>query len=94
MLTASRPFTRRDVENKERGIDTTVTECAYESPRHAIKLTVHRVHPDKAVRFRQFIRTAQRGVGAVWKECAKQIVKEMVAWVDANREAILARRPG
>jgi hypothetical protein len=51
MLTASRPFTRRDVENKERGIDTTVTECAYESPIHAIKLTVHRVHPDKAVRF-------------------------------------------
>jgi hypothetical protein len=40
------------------GLDTMVSACAYESPRsaHNIKLTVHRVQPDKTARFRELYR--------------------------------------
>jgi hypothetical protein len=38
--------------------------------------------------YRKDIRTAQRGVGGVWKECAKQIVKQLRAWMSGkNSEA-------
>jgi hypothetical protein len=58
------------------GIDTTVTGCAYESPKsvHGIKLTVHRVPPDKAARFKQFY----QGVCAR-KECVPG-VGDMAWW--------------
>jgi len=58
------------------GIDTAVTGCAYESPKsvHGIKLTVHRVPPDKAARFKQFY----QGVCAR-KECVSGL-GDMAWW--------------
>ena len=62
------------------GIDTTVTGCTYESSRsvHGIKLTVHRVAPDKAARFKQFY----QGVCAR-KECVSG-VGDMAWWYNAQ----------
>jgi hypothetical protein len=62
------------------GIDTTVTGCAYESPKsvHGIKLTVHRVPPDKAARFKQFY----QGVCAR-KECVSG-VGDMAWWYSSQ----------
>jgi hypothetical protein len=62
------------------GIDTTVTGCAYESLKsvHGIKLTVHRVPPDKAARFKQFY----QGVCAR-KECISG-VGDMAWWYSAQ----------
>ena len=58
------------------GIETTVTGCGYESSKsvHGIKLTVHRVPPDKATRFKQFY----QGVCAR-KECVSG-VGDMAWW--------------
>jgi hypothetical protein len=66
------------------GIDTTVTGCAYESPKsvHGIKLTVHRVPPDKAARFKQFY----QGVCAR-KECVPG-VGDMAWWYSGQHSEL------
>jgi hypothetical protein len=32
------------------------------------------------------------GIGGPWKECAEQVSKELDRWVEANRDAVAARR--
>jgi hypothetical protein len=66
------------------GIDTTVTACAYESPKsvHNIKLTVHRVPPDKAARFKQFY----QGVCGR-KECIPGM-GDMAWWYSAQHDEL------
>jgi len=66
------------------GIDTAVTGCAYESPKsvHGIKLTVHRVPPDKAARFKQFY----QGVCAR-KECVAGL-GDMAWWYSGQHSEL------
>jgi hypothetical protein len=72
------------------GIDTAVTGCAYESPKsvHGIKLTVHRVPPDKAARFKQFY----QGVCAR-KECVSG-VGDMAWWYSGQHEELQVLKNG
>jgi hypothetical protein len=66
------------------GIDTTVTACAYESPKsvHNIKLTVHRVPADKTARFKQFY----QGVCAR-KECVSGL-GDLAWWYSGQHEEL------
>jgi hypothetical protein len=42
--------------------------------------------------YRKTFTAAKRGIGGVWKECAKEIVIDLRAWVDANEATVRARR--
>jgi len=66
------------------GIDTTVTGCAYESPRsvHNIKLTVHRVSNDKAARFKQFYQSV-----CSRKECVSGL-GDMAWWYSGQHDEL------
>jgi hypothetical protein len=72
------------------GIETTVTGCGYESSKsvHGIKLTVHRVPPDKATRFKQFY----QGVCAR-KECVSGL-GDMAWWYSAEHGELQVLKNG
>src|SRR6266516_5002444 len=72
------------------GNDTTVTGCAYESSKsvHGIKLTVHRVPPAKAPRFKQFYQSVcQR------KECISGL-GDMAWWYSAEHGELQVLKSG
>lgn len=42
--------------------------------------------------YRKDVSVKLSGIGDVWGECAEQIVKQVVRWIDANRRALIDRR--